>query len=66
MTLTDPLEGKTEHFPEDRLEAIGEREFIVVSDGETRDSRVDFIFEDDGAVRFVRMGGRLADYKGQS
>ena len=66
MTLTDPLEGKTEHFPEDRLEAIGEREFIVVSEGETKDERVDFILGDDGAPRFVRMGGRLADYKDQS
>jgi CubicO group peptidase (beta-lactamase class C family) len=65
MTLTDPLEGKTEHFPEDQLEAIGEREFIVVSEGETKDERVDFISGEDGALRFVRMGGRLADYKGQ-
>jgi CubicO group peptidase (beta-lactamase class C family) len=65
MTLTDALEGKTEHFPEDRLEAISEREFVVVSEGETQDSRVDFILGDDGALRFVRMGGRLADYKGQ-
>ena len=65
MTLTDPLEGKTEHFPEDRLEATGEREFVVVSEGETKDTRVDFIFGEDGALRFVRMGGRLADYKGQ-
>jgi CubicO group peptidase (beta-lactamase class C family) len=64
MTLTDPLEGKTEHFPEDRLEAIGEREFVVVSEGETQDSCVDFIMAEDGAPRFVRMGGRLADYKG--
>jgi CubicO group peptidase (beta-lactamase class C family) len=64
MTLTDPLEGKTEHFPEDRLEAIGEREFIVVSDGETKDERVDFILGEDGVPRFVRLGGRLADYKG--
>jgi CubicO group peptidase (beta-lactamase class C family) len=64
MTLTDPLEGKTEHFPEDRLEAIGEREFIVVSEGETKDERIDFILGEDGAPRFVRMGGRLADYKG--
>jgi CubicO group peptidase (beta-lactamase class C family) len=64
MTLTDPLEGKTEHFPEDRLEATGEREFVVVSEGETRDERVDFILGKDGATRFVRMGGRLADYKG--
>jgi hypothetical protein len=64
MTLTKLLEGKTEHFPEDRLEAIGEREFIVVSEGETKDERVDFILGEDGAPRFVRMGGRLADYKG--
>jgi CubicO group peptidase (beta-lactamase class C family) len=64
MTLTDPLEGKTEHFPEDRLEAIGEREFIAVSEGETQNERVDFIMAEDGAPRFVRMGGRLADYKG--
>lgn len=64
MTLTDHLEGKTEHFPEDRLEATGDREFVVVSEGETKDSRVDFILSEDGAPRFVRMGGRLADYKG--
>jgi CubicO group peptidase (beta-lactamase class C family) len=66
MTLTDLLEGKTEHFPEDRLEATGEREFVVVSEGETKDTRVDFILGEDGAPRFVRMGGRLADYKGQA
>jgi CubicO group peptidase (beta-lactamase class C family) len=64
MTLTKLLEGKTEHFPEDRLESTGEREFIVVSEGETKDERVDFILGEDGAPRFVRMGGRLADYKG--
>jgi hypothetical protein len=64
MTLTDALEGKTEHFPEDRLQAIGEREFIVVSEGETQDRRVDFIFGDVGALRFVRMSGELADYNG--
>jgi CubicO group peptidase (beta-lactamase class C family) len=65
MTLTDALEGKTEHFPEDRLEATGEREFVVVSEGDTKDLRVDFIMGEDGAPRFVRVGGRLADYKGQ-
>jgi len=64
MTLTDPLEGKTEHFPEDRLEAIGEREFVVVSEGDTQAARVDFIAGEVGAPRYVRMGGRLADYKG--
>jgi CubicO group peptidase (beta-lactamase class C family) len=64
MTLTDHLEGKTEHFPEDRLEAISEREFVVVSEGETKDERIDFILGEDGALRFVRIGGRLADYKG--
>jgi CubicO group peptidase (beta-lactamase class C family) len=66
MTLTDPLDGKTEHFPDDRLEATGEREFVVVSNGDTKNLRVDFIMAEDGAPRFVRMGGRLADYKGQA
>jgi CubicO group peptidase (beta-lactamase class C family) len=64
MTLTNALEGKTEHFPEDRLVATGEREFIVVSEGETKDEHVDFILGENGAPRFVRMGGRLADYTG--
>jgi hypothetical protein len=64
MTLTDPLEGKTEHFPQDRLEANSESAFIVVSEGETKDERVDFILGEDGAPRFARVGGRLADYTG--
>jgi CubicO group peptidase (beta-lactamase class C family) len=64
MTLTNLLEHKTESYPEERLEAIGEREFVIVSEGEDQDSRVDFILDEDGASRFVRMGGRLADYKG--
>jgi hypothetical protein len=64
MTLSDHLEGKIEYFPEDRLEAIGEREFVVVSEGETKDLRVDFIMTEGGAPRFARMGGRLADFAG--
>jgi CubicO group peptidase (beta-lactamase class C family) len=64
MTLTNLLEHKTESYPVERLEAIGEREFVIVSEGEDQDSRVDFILGEDGASHFVRMGGRLADYKG--
>jgi CubicO group peptidase (beta-lactamase class C family) len=64
MTLSHHLEDRIEYFAEDRLEAIGAREYVVVSEGETKDLRVDFIMTDDGAPRFARMGGRLADYTG--
>ena len=61
MTLRDLLNDKEETYPPDQLQAIGEREFIVVSEGENKGSKLDFIPGDDGAPRFVRIGGRLAD-----
>jgi CubicO group peptidase (beta-lactamase class C family) len=63
MTLIG-LQGTAEEHPPDHLLAIGEREFVVVSEGETQDERVDFIFAEDGAPRFARIEGRLVEYKG--
>ncbi|MEO7003049.1 MAG: serine hydrolase domain-containing protein [Ktedonobacterales bacterium] len=61
MILRDVLNDKEETYPPDQLLAIGEREFIVITEGENKGSKIDFILGDDGKPQFVRMGGRLAD-----
>lgn len=60
MIFTDRLNNKEERHPPDFLKPLSETEFIVVTEGETKDSRVDFIVADDGRPRFLRLGGRLA------
>jgi CubicO group peptidase (beta-lactamase class C family) len=62
MRFTDLLDGKEEVFPPNLLRPIGDREFIVVDRDENEGSRVDFLLAEDGTPRFLRMGGRLADY----
>lgn len=59
-TITDPVFGPPDPWPPVRLEPISEREFLVV-DGASAGSRVDFINNPDGSVRFIRMGGRLGE-----
>jgi CubicO group peptidase (beta-lactamase class C family) len=39
---------------------VGERRFLIV-DGEAAGGVVDFLLNEDGTVRFIRSGGRLAD-----
>ncbi len=62
MRFTDPLDGKEQIFPPNLLRPIGDREFIVVTPDENEGSRVDFLLAEDGTPRFLRIGGRLADY----
>jgi CubicO group peptidase (beta-lactamase class C family) len=62
MRFHDPLDNKEETFPPNLLKPIGDREFIVVDKDENEGSRVDFLLAGDGTPRFLRMGGRLADY----
>jgi CubicO group peptidase (beta-lactamase class C family) len=60
MRAVDLLNNKEEIYPPDDLRPISALEFIVVTPGENRDSRMDFLPGDDGRPRFVRLGGRLA------
>ena len=48
-------------YPANLLRPVAEREFVVVTAGVTEGARVDFIEGDDGAIRFLRMDGRLYD-----
>ena len=58
-----PLSDKETKLPPITLAPIGEREFVV-TDGEMKGSRVEFIPTASDAPRFIRYGGRLADYQG--
>jgi hypothetical protein len=53
--------GREQIFPPNLLRPISEREFVVVTQDENEGAQVDFILTDDGAIRFVRMDGRLYD-----
>ncbi|MGH2600861.1 MAG: serine hydrolase, partial [Dehalococcoidia bacterium] len=46
--------------PPRRATPIDERAFLVL-DGEAIGSTFDFILDDDGMPRFLRLGGRLSD-----
>jgi CubicO group peptidase (beta-lactamase class C family) len=59
MKEIDPATGSEEIYPPDLLRPIGEREFVVVTQGENEGAQMDFIERDDGSIRFLRMGGRL-------
>lgn len=59
MTFRDVLNNKEEVFPPEELRPISETEFIVVTPGDNESQRVDFLLDDDGRPRFLRMGGRL-------
>lgn len=58
---SDPTTQRQQVFPVSLLRPLSEREFVVVTQGENEGSIVDFIDGDDGAVRFLRMDGRLYD-----
>lgn len=59
MTFHDSLTGKTETFPIEDMRPISDREFIVITPGENEGSRLDFLLDDHGKPRYLRMGGRL-------
>jgi CubicO group peptidase (beta-lactamase class C family) len=52
-------DNKEERQPPDLMRPTGELDFVVVTEGENKGSRVDFIRSGDGQPRFVRVGGRL-------
>ncbi len=57
----DPTSDREQTFPPNLLRPISECEFVVVTQDENEGAQVDFIVGDDGAIRFLRMGGRLYD-----
>jgi hypothetical protein len=57
----DPTSNHEQVFPPNLLQPISEREFVVVTQDENEGAQVDFIMRDDGAIRFLRMDGRLYD-----
>jgi CubicO group peptidase (beta-lactamase class C family) len=58
---TDPVTAHEQVFPPNLLQPLSEREFIVVTQDENAGAQVDFILGDSGAIRFLRMDGRLYD-----
>jgi hypothetical protein len=59
MKETDSNTGIEASYPPDLLRPIAAREFVVVTQGENEGAQMDFIERDNGAIRFLRMGGRL-------
>jgi CubicO group peptidase (beta-lactamase class C family) len=55
-----PLTDEEKELPPITMKPISDREFKV-TEGDMKGMRVDFILSDDGGVRFIRMGGRLAE-----
>jgi CubicO group peptidase (beta-lactamase class C family) len=58
---TGSTSDREQTFPPNLLRPISAREFVVVTQDENEGAQVDFIMGDDGAVRFLRMDGRLYD-----
>ena len=63
VVTVDPKTGRRTPFPAVPLRPIGENRFVA-TDGESKGSRVAFIMGEGEKPRFVRFGGRLADYLG--
>jgi CubicO group peptidase (beta-lactamase class C family) len=57
----DPMSDREQVSPPNLLRPISEREFVVVTQDENEGAHVDFIVGDGGAIRFLRMDGRLYD-----
>lgn len=51
--------GEEQAFPPVTFKPVGEREFMA-TEGREAGSRIDFIQAENGSIRFVRTGGRLA------
>lgn len=62
FTDSDPVTHRVEAtYPPIQLRPISEHAFVVVAQDENEGAQADFIAGDDGAIRFLRMGGRLYD-----
>lgn len=57
----DPDSDHEQSYPPILLRPLSEREFVVETQDENEGAQVDFIEGDDGAIRFLRMDGRLYD-----
>jgi CubicO group peptidase (beta-lactamase class C family) len=57
----DRPRDREQAYPPILLRPLSEREFIVLTREEQEGAHVDFIEGDDGAIRFLRMDGRLYD-----
>jgi CubicO group peptidase (beta-lactamase class C family) len=53
--------GREQVFPPNLLLPISDCKFVVVSQDESEGAQVDFIMDDEGTIRFLRMDGRLYD-----
>jgi CubicO group peptidase (beta-lactamase class C family) len=62
VAATDPITGKRQTLPAVPLRPVGDDRFVVTG-GESEGGRVEFIMGAAGRPRFVRFGGRLADYQ---
>ncbi|MFN8514319.1 MAG: serine hydrolase [Thermomicrobiales bacterium] len=63
VATVDPQSGERTEFPTIPLRPIGGDRFIV-TDGETKGSKIEFIAGEGEKPRFMRFGGRFADYQG--
>ena len=61
IIVTAPNGNGEQTYPSNLLRPLSEREFIVVTQDENEGSQVDFIEANGGAIRFLRMDGRLYD-----
>ncbi|HLJ81608.1 MAG TPA: serine hydrolase domain-containing protein [Ktedonobacterales bacterium] len=61
ISYTGPTSNHEQSFPPNLLRPLSQREFVVVTQDENEGAQVDFIEGDGGAIRFLRMDGRLYD-----
>jgi CubicO group peptidase (beta-lactamase class C family) len=61
ITVRGPIGNHEQTFPTRLLQPLSEREFVVITEDENEGAQVDFITGEGGAVRFLRMDGRLYD-----
>jgi len=58
---TDPISGREQTSPPNLLKPLSDRQFVVVTQDENEGAQIDFIEGNGGAIRFLRMDGRLYD-----
>jgi len=61
ISYNAPSSNSEQTSPPNLLRPISERAFVVVTQDENEGSQVDFVEGNDGAIRFLRMDGRLYD-----
>jgi CubicO group peptidase (beta-lactamase class C family) len=61
VKVIDPTGNGAQTYPPTLLRPLSRCEFVVVTQDENEGSQVDFIEGDGGAIRFLRMDGRLYD-----